>query len=86
MFNGNSFLGEISPVVGTEYDMRGGQLLESAVPAARGGEGFCVNYCIPQLPASQLRKSHALVKTHFLCNKITYLIESGKNECSFTLG
>ncbi len=32
-----------------------GQMLESAVPAARKGEGFCVNYCIPQLPNGQLR-------------------------------
>jgi hypothetical protein len=32
-----------------------GQMLESAVPVARNGEGFCVNYCIPQLPNGQLR-------------------------------
>jgi hypothetical protein len=47
--------GEISEVAGTEYDLTKGQLLESAVPAARKGEGFCVNYCIPQLPNGQLR-------------------------------
>jgi hypothetical protein len=47
--------GEIASVVGTEYDLSSGQLLESAVPAARGGEGFCVNYCISQPAAGQLR-------------------------------
>ncbi len=47
--------GEIIEVAGTEYDLTKGQLLESAVPAARKGEGFCVNYCIPQLPDGQLR-------------------------------
>ena len=47
--------GEIASVAGTEYDLRAGPVLESAVPGARGGEGFCVNYCIPHQPDGQLR-------------------------------
>jgi hypothetical protein len=54
------YSGEIAEVGGTEYDLTGGQLLESAVPAARGGEGFCVNYCISQPTPGQLRSLHQI--------------------------
>jgi len=38
--------GEILPVSGTEYDFQTETSLGTAVPRARNGEGYCVNYCV----------------------------------------
>ena len=38
--------GEVTEVEGTEYDLRRPALLAQAVPRARAGEGFCVNFCV----------------------------------------
>jgi len=37
--------GEVAAVQGTEYDFTRERYLLEAVPSARGGEGYCVNYC-----------------------------------------
>ena len=37
--------GEIVPVAATENDFRSPQLLADKVVVARGGEGYCVNFC-----------------------------------------
>ena len=40
------FSGEILPVKGTEYDLQEEPTLAVAIPSARHGEGFCVNYSV----------------------------------------
>ena len=40
------FLGEVLAVSGTEYDFQKETNLGTAVPNARNGEGYCVNYCV----------------------------------------
>ena len=39
-------LGEVLSVSGTEYDFQKETSLGTAVPKARNGEGYCVNYCV----------------------------------------
>ena len=39
-------LGEVLAVSGTEYNFQTEKSLETAVPKARNGEGYCVNYCV----------------------------------------
>ena len=39
-------LGEVLAVSGTEYDFQKETNLGTAVPNARNGEGYCVNYCV----------------------------------------
>jgi len=50
--------GEVVSVSGTEYDFSQERELRDAVKSARGGEGFCVNYCTttPQFQDEKLRK------------------------------
>ncbi|XP_023336626.1 aldose 1-epimerase isoform X2 [Eurytemora carolleeae] len=45
--------GAIDPVENTNKDFQESKLLSSTVPQERGGEGFCVNYCIKTQSNSQ---------------------------------
>ena len=40
------FLGEILTVSGSEYDFQKETSLGTAIPKARNGEGYCVNFCV----------------------------------------
>ena len=39
-------LGEMRSVLNTEYNFQKSTSLGEAIPKARQGEGFCVNYCV----------------------------------------
>ena len=51
-------LGAIDPVENTNKDFQESKLLSSTVPQERGGEGFCVNYCIKTQSNSQRLTIH----------------------------
>jgi len=58
--------GEVLSVDGTEYDFSQEKKLREAVLSARGGEGFCVNYCTP----TQGKLSKVAVLSHSKTSRV----------------
>ena len=46
VINPSLLAGEIVPVAGTENDFLTPRRLADVVGEARGGEGYCVNFCV----------------------------------------
>lgn len=62
--------GEVVSVHGTEYDFSQARELREAVLSARGGEGFCVNYCTNTPTTKEAKLSKVAVLSHSKTSRV----------------